>query len=128
MQKGLGFGFFFCICKGFEFQPKYECSHLKVLLWLLIIFTLAQLSHGREMMYNSKGTGMGFIGVIGGGLCWVQGKSVPTSMREKSENSEKSSANFDHCSSRYQISLLDLALQDSREETELTGECSPLTL
>jgi len=34
------------------------------------------------------------------------------------EDSEKSSASFDHCSSYYQIDLLDLALQDSREETE----------
>lgn len=57
---------------------------------------------------------MGFTGIIRGGLCWVQGKYDPTCMRE---NSEKSSASFDHCSSCYQISLLDLALQDSREET-----------
>lgn len=63
---------------------------------------------------DPKGTGMVFIGIIRGGLCWVQGKLVPTSMRG---NSEKSSASFDRCRSCYQISLLDLPLQDSREGT-----------
>lgn len=33
------------------------------------------------------------------------------------EDSEKFSASFDHHSSHYQIGLLDLAPQDSREET-----------
>lgn len=57
---------------------------------------------------------MGFISIIRGGLCWVQGKSVPSCLMEDSENS---SASFDHHSLRYQIGLLDLAPQDSREET-----------
>lgn len=76
-------------------------------------------------MYDSKGTAMGFIGVIRGGLCWVQEKSLPTCIRE---NSDKSSAGFDHCTSCYQFSLLELALEDSREEPPLTSECSSLAL
>lgn len=60
-----------------------------------------------------KGNCMGFIGTIRGGLCWVQEKSVPIPIRE---NSNKSSAGFDHCTLCYQLSLLDLALHDSREE------------
>lgn len=88
--------YFVCICKGSEFQPKYECSSLKLLLWLLFVSTSAQPSHEWELMYDSKGTGMGFIGVIRGGLCWVQEKSVPTCRRENMVHTEKSSSGFDH--------------------------------
>lgn len=53
--------YFVCICKGSEFQPKYECSSLKRLLWLLFVSTSAQPSREWELMYDSKGTGTGFI-------------------------------------------------------------------
>lgn len=89
------------------------------------VSTSAQPSHEWELMNDSKGTGMGFIGVIRGGFCWVHEKSVPTCIRE---NSDKSSAGFNHCTSCYQLSLLGLALQDSREEPAADKKCFSLAL
>lgn len=97
--------------------------HLPQTALMTFVSLWAQPSDEWELMYDSKGTGMGFIGVIRGGFCGVQEKSVPTCIRE---SRNKSSAGFDHCTSCYQLSLLGLALQDSREEPAADKECSSL--
>lgn len=109
MQKGI----FLLFVRDLSFNQNLNAATSNC-SYAFLIFTSTQLSHKWELMYNSKGSGVAFTGIFRGDLCWVQGKPVPTCIRE---NSEKSSASVDHCSSHYQISLLDLALQGSREDT-----------